>query len=126
MATPTTVLLKLALHAVERGDVESAREALTGVLAMGQSNDATSAPTARLLAVRAKTFAAMIEVTPKHVHALIARRHVVTIGNGRGLRILVDESLQRLRDVETGSVASAGEKYIRGRKRLSVVKGGAP
>ena len=122
MSTPGEVLLKLALRALERGDVEGAREGLLAVLAIEQAPPipATDAAASAVRAVRAKSFAAMIEASPNHVHALIARGVVKTIGTGRGLRVLVNESVEAMR---VRALPEEGATYVRRRAALRIVGG---
>jgi hypothetical protein len=125
--TPTVTLLKLADHALERGDVESAREALGAVLVLAAEEETRPAPTpetsARPRAARVKTFAAMIDAKPRYVHGLIGSVPLPTIGSGRGLRVLVDEALAALRTAETRTPEQEGAAYVRRRAALKIVPG---
>lgn len=126
MISPSDTLMRMALRLCERGDAEGAAEALRGVLAMRAAPTPTTTPPGPQ-AETFKAFAARIGATPRHVRNLDARGRIVCIGEGRGRRVLVAESVTLLRESgrkrDRDSASAAGEEWARRRSRLRVVDG---
>ena len=123
-SSPTVVLLKFALRAVERGDAEGGAEALRAVIAIHHDQAPTPAK-AQVVgphALKTAKFAALIDATPRHVRNLIASGVLKTIGQGKGKRILVAESMAALSERETSSLEDEGAEYVRRRNALQVVR----
>jgi hypothetical protein len=129
---PTKLLIKLALRACERGDTETAAEALRGVLALPSppSQPAPAPPSRR--AVTLAKFARIVGYSARHLRSLLSRGVVpadAIIGSGRSKRILVERALEALRGREHAeapdSVQAEGAAFVRRRARFRVVKGGA-
>jgi hypothetical protein len=127
---PARLLLKLALRACERGDPDTAADALRGVLALPDSERAPT-PASRRAVTLAK-FAGMVGYSVRYVRAKI-RLGVIPadalIGSGRATRILVERAIEALRAGESraapDSVQAEGAAFVRRRSRLRVVQGGS-
>jgi hypothetical protein len=89
-AQPAKLLIKLALRACERGDTETAAEALRGVLALPPPpSERVAAPPSRRAVTLAK-FARIVGYSARHLRGLLARGVVpadAVIGSGRSKRI---------------------------------------
>ncbi len=126
MTPPALLLAKLALRAAERGDAEGAAEGLRALVATLAEPARSPAPSSSApVAVDVPAFAKLVGYTTKHVRALADAGKLATIGAGRGRRILVAESLDRLRSTARSIEAEAREDIRARRRRLRVVPGGA-
>ena len=133
---PALVLIKLALHACERGEVDIAAEALRGLLAMKEEEPKPAALDTR--AVSSTEFAEMVSYSARHVWGLIARGVIpqeAVLGRGRSRRILIAPALDALRAsgkvvaAPVDEIAREGAEHVRKRARWRVVrdpKGGRP
>ncbi len=112
------LLIKLALGACERGDLDGAAEVLRAVLATDKL-EATTAP-ASARAVSVAELAPMLGYSARHVRALIERGDippVAVMGRGRARRVFVDAAIDALRiagrkdDVHVDEIERDGAAY---------------
>ena len=100
---PCVLLLKLALRACERNDPEGASEALRAALAL----EPVAAPSSDApLAVSIGKLAKRLDYSPRHVRTLIAQGEIpveAVLGRGRGTRVLVEPTIEALRNSRAGS-----------------------
>jgi hypothetical protein len=137
-AQPSSLLLKLALRACERGDFEAAADALRGVLAM-EAVGAPPVPEA-VRAVSLKQLARILGYSDRHVRSLRTKGIIAAdavLSCGRGTRIFVDRAIQglraddcppRIRDhapLQRDQVETEGVEFVRRRSGLRVITNAA-
>jgi hypothetical protein len=122
MSTPI-ILAKLALAALDRGEVESAKEILGVVVLLPQVAPVATASSAAC-AVSIKDAATALGFCAKHVRKLADRGEIPSIGKGRGRRILINEAIAKLRDANVDDAEQSGRRYAARRNRLRIVDGG--
>jgi hypothetical protein len=124
-------LVRLALQALDRDDpnVDLAKGALRDVVGDPVLTEKHEASNAR--AESFSEFAKRTGYSTKHVRTLARKKLISTIGQGRAARVLVNESVEMLRNGSREAskhedpIEEQGAADMRTRSRLRLVEGGS-